>query len=171
MNQNKAQINQVFMFIIALFIIGAIALIGVRSIGGIMEDKCTTDFVIFRDKLTETISTNNDYGSVNYERLSTPCKYHTLCMVDATIIENPEEFTGTNFPGSFIITQSVQDGVEANAFLIGQDNEVRELGFIRQLQLEDAQNATCIRVKGGAFNLLLKGQGRTTLVSEKKNDI
>lgn len=166
---NKAQINQVFIFIIALFVIGAIALIGVRSISGIMEDKCTADFVIFRDSLTEIISSNNDYGSVNYEKLSTPCKYHTVCLIDATTIQNGASFTGDDFPGSFIIKQSVTDGVKANVFLIGEDNEVREVGFIRQIQLKDPTNATCIRVKGGAYNLLLEGKGRMTLVSEKKN--
>jgi hypothetical protein len=165
----QGQINHVFMFIMALFVIGAIALIGVRSISGIMEDKCTADFVIFKDKLTSVISNNNDYGSVNYERLSTPCKYHTLCMVDQSRIENGLSLTVNDFPGAFIITRSVNDGVEANVFLIDEDGGVQEVGYIKQLKLQDPTNATCIRVKSGAFNLLLKGQGRLTEVSEKKN--
>lgn len=163
----KAQINHVFMFIMALFVIGAIALIGVRSISGIMKDKCSADFVIFRDSLTQIISSNNDYGSVNYERLSTPCKYHTVCLVDASVIGTKK--LKKNFPGSFIINQSVVDGVKANVFLIGENNEVREVGFIRQIQVKDPSNATCIQAKGGAYNFLLEGKGRMTLVSEKKN--
>lgn len=169
MKGKKAQINKVFMFIMALFIIGAIALIGVRSIAGIMEDKCMADFVIFRDTITAAISNNNDYGSVNYERISTPCKFHTVCFVDTRIIQNEDEqLTGDGFPGAFLIKQSANDGVEANVFLVS-DEEVREVGFVKQIQLENKNNATCIRVKGGAYNLLLEGQGRTTLISEKKN--
>lgn len=166
----KGQVNKVFLFIMAMMIIGAIALIGVRSINGIMEDKCTADFVIFKDSLAQAISNNNDYGSVNYERLPAPCKFNTLCLVDQSIIASGQGLSNSlEFPGSFIIKQSVNDGVEANAFLIGENDEVQEVGYIRQLQLQDPNNVTCIKVKSGGFNLLLKGQGRLTLVSEKKN--
>lgn len=168
----KGQINQVFIFIIALLIIGAIALIGVRSIGGITKDKCTADLIIFQDSLAQIISNNNDYGSVNYERLQTPCKYHTLCLVDTRAITDEAISNGFSMedtaPGAFLIKQSVNSKVEANAFLIGQDNEVQEVGYITQLQVETPNQPTCIRVKTGGYNLLLKGQGRTTLVSEKQ---
>ncbi len=164
--KRKAQINHVFMFLIAIMIIGAIALIGMRSINGIMKDKCTADIIIFKNEITEKIASNNDYGSVNYEKISAPCKYYTLCLVDAQTIKNPLLLTGMGYPGEQIIRDSVKDGVEKNIFLIGKD-EVRSIGYVKQLKLSDPSNVTCIRKKAGVFNLLLKGQGRLTEVSEK----
>lgn len=162
----KAQINHVFMFLIAILIIGAIALIGVRSISGIMKDKCTADFVVFKNQIKQVISGNNDYGSVNYEKINAPCKYEMVCLVDASQIKNYQLNESQDFPGNKIIFSSVKDGVEMNVFLIGKD-EVKPVNYVKELKLSDPKNVLCVKRKGGVFNLLLKGKGRLTEVSEK----
>ena len=164
----QAQINHIFSFLIAILLIGALALLGLKSLNGIMHDKCVADTVVFKDHIAQVINNNNDYGSVNYERLSTPCKYAILCLVDASKIQNHQNLgTNNHFPGELIIKDSVKDGVEANVFLIKKD-EVNPITYVKNLELKDPTNATCFRLRGGAYNLLLEGQGRTTLVSEKK---
>lgn len=163
-----AQINQVFIFIVALLVIGGIALVGVRSIGSILEQKCTADTLVSKDRLVTLIRNNNDYGTVNEGVITAPCSYTHLCLVDAQAIAQPSIFSPSEpFPGSFIIATSVQDGVEANAFFINTDGEVLSLGFIPELALLNKTEPLCIFEVSGRFSLLLKGQGRTTLVEER----
>jgi hypothetical protein len=121
MKSIKAQINQMFIWIMVLFIIGAVALIGVRSIGGLVEDKCVVDQVRFEDKLSEVIRLNNDFGSVNLESLTMPCGYHTICFADSRQLEsntiklsNDDSKTLGGFANGII--SSIEDGV-SNSYL------------------------------------------------------
>ena len=41
--KNKAQMNQVFVFLIAMLVIAAIALVGVKSVQSIMDQKCSAE--------------------------------------------------------------------------------------------------------------------------------
>ena len=43
MKSTKAQLNQMFTWLVVLLVIGAVALIGVRSIGSLIESKCLVD--------------------------------------------------------------------------------------------------------------------------------
>lgn len=171
-SSRKGQISQVFVWIIVALVIGATALFGVRSIGGLLEDKCSVDLVQFENKIDSMISLNNDFGAVNAQTLVSPCDYTVVCLVDPLAIEastidfNPD----LKLPRDFfpIIESSVIDGVEENVFLFNQ-KELIPAGYVPELRLEDSTTTLCINARGGRFNLLLEGKGRTTLVKEKIN--
>ncbi len=162
----RAQINQVFIFIMALLIIGVIVLVFSKSLLGILGDKCVADSVRFKENVIRSVALNNDYGSVHNMELFTPCDYHTLCLVDSRAIGSPLEGV---FPGETIIKDSVEDGVLTNVFLIKGENEVRPVAYISQLHLYTAEETPvlvlCNVTKGGKFKLITRGEGRTTLVS------
>lgn len=158
----RGQISQVFIFIMALLIIGVIVIVFTKSLGGILGDKCTADVVKFNGRIIEAIALNNDYGTVHNEKITVPCDFHTLCLVDATSIG--DDLIG-EFPGEFIIKNSVSDGVKENVFLITGEDIAVPSGYVSQLQLDDKTTALCIPSNGGKFDLLTRGQGRMTLVS------
>lgn len=177
MNNKKAQINQVFVWIIVALVIGATALVGVRSIGGLLNDKCSIDLISFEDRISEKIQLNNDFGSVNLESLTTPCDYSTVCFVDARMIggELEPSTSSDKLNNNFnIIQNSVEGGVEANVFLFN-GKEIYEVGYVSQLWLNNKKessepvpnNIFCVDAQGGKISLVLEGLGKNTYVTSE----
>lgn len=175
---SKAQINQIFVWIIVALVIGATALIGVRSIGGLLEDKCSIDKIRFKDVSGSAISLNNDFGSVNQEIISMPCDYTMACFVDARFIENKESLKEDDAleklkPFFSIISSSVEDGVEENVFLFNQ-KEVIPAGYVPQIRLAKGNELPekgfiCFESRGGRITMILEGLGRNTLLRKPSN--
>lgn len=171
----KGQINQVFIFLIAILVIGLIVVVASKSMGGLMKDKCNTDLITFKNSITSEIAANNDYGSRNEIKLSSPCKYTTLCVVDTDVLTNSLadtiggkiQYSGL-FPGAFIIGNSIQSQVKTNIFLTTQDGkETIEAGYVKQLKLDvkpndPLTNVLCVNSSGGYFKLKTEGLGRFT---------
>lgn len=86
MKQKTGQISQIFVWIIVALVIGATALIGIRSISSLLDDKCSIDLIRFNEKIVEKIKLNNNYGSVNLAQIATPCDYTMVCFVDARVL-------------------------------------------------------------------------------------
>lgn len=168
MNRRNAQINQVFVMIFAIIIIAAVALLGLRSVGSLLDDKCTVEMVTFKDKVIGTIADRNTFGSVSEERFSSPCGMATLCLIDQRAINRTGEYrTAALASGvvqdNFILTNSIQDTVEKNIFLIDGDRTL-PVGYSPQLQLETADRVLCQDARSGTFTFIMSGQGRFTSV-------
>lgn len=167
----QGQINQVFIFLFALFIIAALVILGVRSIGGMIDKKCEADLISFKDDFGRNIKEGNGYRAVETYKETLPCDYDTICMIDATVVQNQEAnniFLMHEYYEDlpFIIRDSIEDMIEANVFLQKGDI-VEEIGYVPALQLPDPTQPLCITPTSGSFTLILKGQGRTTEVTEK----
>lgn len=175
----KGQINQVFIFLIAILVIGLIVVVASKSMGGLIKDKCNVDLITFKDTITSEIAANNDYGSRNEIKLSSPCQYTTLCVVDAGVLESDTNSyqAGVNvaakqFPGAFIIGTSIEEQVKTNIFLVSQDGkETIEAGYVEQLKLnvdpnDPLSNVLCVNSSGGYFKLRTEGLGRFTKLTK-----
>lgn len=184
----KSQVNQMFIFIFSLIIIGVVVLVGVKSIGGLVEDKCTVDYVTFQDKIIEAISLSNDYGSVKQHKIPAPCDFDVVCMADFGHWADPIDpnhqgavSTIKNAPAynvKELMKMSVNDGVQKNVFAMKSD-EVRPAGYAEELQVSptdvndydsdvhytnDRKDIICIESKNGYFTFKTRGLGRYTLV-------
>lgn len=169
----KGQVKHMFTFIIAILVVGAIALIGTRMVGNLMEDSCNAKTITFKTQLQAAISNNNGYGTLVEETFSNPCGQELLCLVDVDVIAEQSEsslvFVNASpqaIPDSarFIITQSIQDEVTQNIFLVQQD-EIQAIGYAPQLTLNDTTDVLCISAQQGSFELIMHGKGRHTEVS------
>jgi hypothetical protein len=172
----RGQINQLFVWIVVALVIGATVLFGVRSIGGLLEDKCSVDLIQFEDTLANTIMLNNDFGSVNAQSIAMPCDYRIICMIDARSIDEqvslqikPEQ---VDVVRSFdtLMQSSVEDGVEENVFIANTD-EMIPAGYIPQLRLNEERDVTpnapeCVEISSGRLELIMEGLGRNTFIRE-----
>jgi len=168
--KRKAQLNQVFTIIATLLIAGAIIFIGARLIGSTLSTKCDSDFIRFQDDLSLAIQNNNNYGSVTAEKFRIPCNAELLCFVNTEQIgtdissDIPSELDSGP---SFIIQNSVKDDAQANIFLVSSD-ETKKLDFAPNLVLD--KTVLCIKPKSGDFSMIMRGQGRKTLITSP-NDL
>lgn len=173
----KGQINQVFIFLIAILVIGLIVVVASKSMGGLIKDKCNTDLITFKDEITTEIAANNDYGSRNEIKLISPCQYTSLCVVDTAILSGDAvkaDLIGGqiqqlgSFPGAFMIGNSIQGQVQSNIFLTTQDGkETIEVGYVEQLKLtveenDPLSNVMCFNSTAGYFRIRTEGLGRYT---------
>lgn len=84
MKTKKAQMQQVFTYIMAILIIGTILILGLRAITNITDKACDVDEVTFKKDLEETISKNSNLGMVGYENIKVPCNYDKLHFINST---------------------------------------------------------------------------------------
>lgn len=166
---SKAQIKQVFTYLVSLLLIGAIALIGVQSLSGILGQQEDISFITFTEDLVYDISQHNIYGTVHEQRYSLPKGMSMICFVDASMILSDNDAqtfdTDTGIEHvDYVLDSSVSDRVESNIFLANSEVIV-PIGFSRMLTVPQPEKPLCVNATQGYVELTFKGQGRTTQVS------
>jgi hypothetical protein len=158
MNSKAQVMGQIFIFIMAALIIGVIMLIGYNAISGTLSKSCQIEQLSFKTRLESLIERSNGFGSVTKESLIAPCKYSTVCFVDATQI-------GTSLAQckNRIINQSSSDGDAKNIFVSTSTRTV-PIGYAPLLRLNNTENCTCITEKNKNFQILLIGKGSGTYI-------
>jgi len=154
----KGQIQQVFIYILTIIIVGLILLIGYRAIGGLMEKGCKVEMTTFKSNLESFITKYSSYGSFHEETMKAPCSFASICFVDTQDIED-----GTDFPTApEVIRQSVLDNIQENIFLF--KTEVTEpAGFMSEIHVDDGM--ICINNSNGNFYIAFHGLGKKTNIS------
>ena len=157
----KGQIaGQIFIYIMAVIIIGGIVLIGYSSISKIFPKVCDTEKITFKSEIESSLEKYTSYGSVNKKIMAAPCDYQTICFVDYQEISNPAGFSCANT----IINDSVNSKVMENIFVI---SGVRTTGisYSEFISLPNPNNCTCIIVRNNNFYITFAGKGATTEIT------
>ncbi|MFP4567925.1 MAG: hypothetical protein ACLFN8_03190 [Candidatus Woesearchaeota archaeon] len=157
MNNKKAQIQQVFTYLMAILIIGAILLLGVRSIGNIQGKACDVDEVTFKRDLENLMSKHANTGNIGYEQIRVPCDYDYLCFTNHTqtncAFNDIEELTAEQ---KQIMVQECNVGTGNNVF-ITQGNTLTPLFSIENLQTKES---FCLEPKSNRYHMKFEGVGR-----------
>ncbi len=171
-NNKKAQLQQVFIYIITIIIVGLIFVVGYKAIGGIMEKGCDVEVTNFKSNLKSYITKYNTYGSVQNENMKSPCDYSHICFVDTGRIQDSDpnnkvyapEIVGNN-QSKIIIGGSANAGIEENVFLI-KSQVTDPFGFYDEIEVAPPDYVVCFNsTRNGFFNITFEGTGRTTLIS------
>ena len=163
----KGQIaGQIFIYIMAVIIIGIIALIAYKAIGIILEKTCNAERISFQTEIEGLIEKHNSFGSVNIESLSAPCDYETICFVSAQDILDYDN-SGYNCPNS-IIEFSVEERVKQNIFAVSPKGTI-PMGYsdLVSLNATYTDRCMCITERNGNFNLRFTGRGASTEINAK----
>jgi len=86
----KGQINQVFIYIMAVIIFAAIMLYGYKAIKNIMEKGNYVEYTNFKKDFENTVENSKQYGEVNIKSFSLPPGVSEICIVD---IKEPVDTT------------------------------------------------------------------------------
>jgi hypothetical protein len=158
--------GQVFIYVMAVIVIGVIALIGYNAIHTIITKSCNVERANFKLDIEKDIETYTSDGSVWVEKINVPCGYDTICFVDASKIGD-SSFTCNNK----IIQNSVQQGNPQNMFVMAGQNTV-QLGYSDLISLgspyTDAAlppSCLCIKQRNNKFYITFNGKGSSIEVS------
>lgn len=155
--------QQVFIYLMTMIIVGLIILIGYKAIGGLINKGCDVEISTFQKTLESYIVKHSSFGSIHKETLNVPCSYKQICFVDADIIGNT-----FYYPDNVIIKDSVKSDIEQNIFLVS-DKVTEPFGFMNEIVVGTDSGVICINNTNGKFYLRFEGLGRRTIISSGVN--
>ncbi|MBN1376918.1 hypothetical protein JW949_01140 [Candidatus Woesearchaeota archaeon] len=160
MKNNKAQISQLFIYIFIIVIVGAILMIGYKSINNFISKGCDVEKITFKEQTESLINKYNDYGSYHEERINAPCSFSKVCFVNTSTIGKPVNYE------DLTIKTSVMNGVEKNIFLIGDYTSA--VGYVDLIYVDDEEGTgvICFNAQGGNFYIGFEGMGKSTKIVE-----
>jgi len=162
------QIPQMFIFLMAVLVIGATIFLGIRLIGGLQNTACEANEVGFVKDVQNVMDENSVFGSRGDAEIQATCDALELCFVDARVLEDKaisSSFTNSSYP---VIQSAVRQEVKTNVYLKGRDKTVPE-GYDARIILSDrntppdpatAPLLVCIPAVGGRFRFNAEGYGR-----------
>ncbi len=152
--KKRGQVSQVFTYITIILVIGAIAIVGARSIMSMFNANCEAKTSDFNRQFTSFVDQYSDLGTVKIESFSAPCDVEEICFISSSAMV--QTYTTDNL----VISESVREGTY-NVFLNG--TFTTPVGKLEKLKT-DGDVLTCVDVKNGNLKLKFSGQGRETLV-------
>jgi hypothetical protein len=158
----KGQIHQLFIFLMAILVIGATVIIGTKLFVQVEGTSCETRAVSFTQELKEQLDKQATLGSRGKIEIRSPCDSQELCFIDSRMITDPSNsipFTSKH-PA---IQSAVRANITTNIFLVGK--ETRPAGFEKKVILsnpnqEELHTDLCINATGSKFYLMAEGYGR-----------
>jgi len=167
----KGQIaGQVFIYIMAVIVIGGIVVVGYNAIKNITGKSCDVEKITFKADMENLIEKYTSYGSVNKKTLRAPCSYDTVCFVDASVLSG-EASSKTDFKcldNGVIngqITDSVKNGDEQDIFVISGGKTI-PIGYSSYIRLKpDQTGCLCITARSKNFYITFEGFGSYTQIS------
>jgi hypothetical protein len=150
----KGQIQQVFIYILTIIVVGLILLVGYKAIINIMEKSCDVETTKFASSLEESIGRYTDSGSFHTVDLKAPCETLEVCFVDP-------DTTSIN-SGYAIIDDSVNAGIKQNIFLI-KPGLIEPFGYFPSIDVQS--NILCVENTNGFIRMSFEGLGQKTRVT------
>lgn len=152
--QKKAQISsQVFTYIMAAIIIGAIVLVGFNGIALILNKFREAPLIQFESNLKRQVSSSStSYMSNELFEFSLPSTYDEVCFTDSLNVGNIDSSRIDNT----IIRNKVENKVEENVFLMKR-GKVQESYYVEDMDVLD--DFLCLENKG-KLEVWFKGMGK-----------
>ncbi len=165
----KAQVNQAFIYIAAILVIGLIIFVAAKGWNTIFKTNCEVQKAEFEKNIFAYIDQYSDYGTVKELSLLAPCDAIAVCFGDASapLIQksgNPNEF---NHIDEVIVSN--MNSKTANVFVKTRFTEA--IGFSSKLAVDEfaiakGEYVMCAQVKNGRVKLRFLGQGRTVMIED-----
>ena len=150
----RAQISQVFVFIISAIVIVAVLGFGVNSIFKLSHDVSKVQCLKFKEDLKAKLTENKAYGSVDDTTIKVDCDYREICFISAPVSGNSQ----SDFSEYPIIKDSADSRVKQNVFF--RNSITEDFYYIEDLRVgNDGEGIICQDVTNGRLNLHFKGKG------------
>ena len=156
----KSQVNQIFLYIMAIVIFGLILVYGGKEVIELINRGKTVSYMQFRIILEREISGSKSYGNVDVVKFVVPDGVEDVCIID--IGESADDSIGHK-----VVYDSWSSRVKSNVFLLPV-TEQNEPFMLEDIEVIDNNNKryVCIKPSQGRINLRLEGTGKKVKVSE-----
>jgi len=159
----KGIAGQVFIYIIALFLVAFIMIYGYKAIKTLTTKTDQITFLKFKTDLESAVgSISSDYGSVERKTFFIGDKYKKACFVTSyqSFYTDSASLSAITEP---VIRDSVKSEVEDNAFLVMAT--VEDSFNAGDIEVNNIYHFLCIDVIAGNVKIQLEGKGDHAVIS------
>ena len=148
--KKKGGVDQVFIYLMVIIVVGVLFLVGSRAIGDIINRSCEIGETTFKSNLEDSLNRNSRFGSHEAKGMRAPCNYDMICFTNHSLDSNrvPYEYT--------IIKEELEAETGNNVFISKRD---LMLPFLEAPTIVTNEPVVCINASGGTFNFLMQGAG------------
>lgn len=160
----KAQMQQIFVYILGVVIMGMLVLFAYKGIGSIMKTSSQADLEKFKTDFRNTIDEMSAYGRGRVETIKTPANFGKLCLIDKTNQQGTLDID--------LVTQSVAAGSDNTVYLVSVDGTTVEAFKTDPMQVFPEPPASrCFDISIGKVKLQFQGFTRYTQVQEVRETV
>lgn len=154
----RAQISQVFIYVITLLIVALVLFYGYRAISIFKEKADQVSFLQMKNDMENAVkSVSVDFGTVKTREIPLPQNINEVCIVSTH--PGLPQLSGTPYP---LIEDSVNSGVSKSVFLIG-DRNVKESFYVEKVYVDGG--IVCIPSISNKLVLKMEGRGNHAIIS------
>ncbi len=150
----RGQVQQVFIYILVIIVVGLIMLMGYRAISDFTSQGENIKLVNLQTDLENFAERYTSYGVIKNEELTVPSGVSEICFLNNSM---------TGDVDNLIIKQYASSDIEPiNVFLIGEETTP----FLKlDLVYPSNNELECITAQSGKFHIKFEGKGSKVLVS------
>lgn len=167
----KGQIQQLFIYIMAIIVIGFLVLFGYRMIDKLFNQKCDVEQQSFYTQLGQDLGRSTRYDSISEGKLTKPCNYEQICFVDKKFFINNKNGLPISYKTTHpLIWANTNDSIKVkyNIYLRkgGINGQIVPILYDDHITTADPNIITdttpliCINASMGTFNFLIRGLGK-----------
>lgn len=155
----KAQMQQMFVFLMAAIVIISTVYIGYRLFSGFSDAGCDTIKAKFTNDIGDILQESSSFGSRAIKTIRPSCNAAQLCFVDTNAINDAisGDMTKTNSVSDDAIRAIVSSGVKTNIFL-KDDVGLQPVGYDEMITVQ-APYFICFNNTPKGFVFKTEGQG------------
>lgn len=160
--ESKAQVGQIFIYLAAVIVAGAIILIGFTSIDGILTQGCEVQQQKFVSDVTSFLDRHTRLGSSSVFSKSAPCEFDTICFAPGSGADTVDDGDVQDLPA--VVQAAALSDDEPNVIL-GEAGIYEGVHTYEGIRLEDGVYGKCFNVSQGnlAFSVIGQGRGRVQI--------
>ena len=140
MNRNAQIIGHVFIFLLGMFVVASVLLIGYKALNNMQAQQCRAQELEFARDVERAFETGLSRGTVGTHTFTLPCGARELCFVERSAIDtgNTDETRNKlNEPKYAIISSSVENKEPASIWVLGSSGYTKVDAFTRALPIAD----------------------------------
>lgn len=155
--KKKGEMQQVFIYILGVVIMGLLLLFAYRGIKSIMVTSEKADLEKFKTDFTNLIDEMSAYGRGRVDTIKTPANFGKLCLIDQTNKQGTIDVE--------LVKQSVAAGSDNTVYLVSADGVSVEAFKTDPMQVGGSSSA-CFDISLGKVKLNMEGKSKFTVVNE-----
>lgn len=168
--RRKGQIQQVFIYTMAILVIGFLILFGYRMIDKLLNQQCEVADQQFMTRLQNDLDDSTRYLSRTNSVLNAPCDYTKICFVNAPNVTAADDLSELDpdikeeYP---TIWANTNDNISYNVYLVDEtsDGVTTPVIFDERIRTINPENGSgeellCINSTNKQFSFWMEGYGK-----------
>ena len=161
----KAQVQQIFVYVLGVVMMGLIVLFAFKGIKSITSTAESADMESFKTDFRNMIDEMSAYGRGRVDNVDIPGDYKFLCLIDkSNAPKDPNSPNSNPGTGKDLVDTSVEAGSDNNVYLVSASEDDLEAFEVDAMQVKPSSK--CFDVGLGSIKLKTEGKTTSTVVQE-----